>query len=170
MAKVELLSLVQYFMGVEAHSRWMGEKVAPFLFMCLPITLYQTHRRAIDAEEHAYGINKLPWVWTSDVWHCKTMHELWYKINGAHARLSKCIYAFLLFVSIVILSLAIGSIINYSLDPICHGDDNFVIGLCVSLIAAIMVLAGCWFLTIRIGFALTSTIALSTVFRRRIVD
>lgn len=66
-----------------------------------------------------------------------------YKINGSHARLSKCIYAFLLFVSIVILSFAIGLIMNYSLDPICHGDDNFVIGLCVSLIAAIVVLAGC---------------------------
>lgn len=121
----------------------MGEKVAPFLFMCLSITLYQTHRRAIDAENMPMALINCPECGHQMSDTAKQCTNCGYKINGSHARLSKCIYAFLLFVSIVILSFAIGSIMNYSLDPICHGDDNFVIGLCVSLIAAIVVLAGC---------------------------
>ena len=87
-----------------------------------------------------------------------------YRINVSHSHPPKYIFAIILLVGIVILSFAIGLIMNFSLDTICYGDDDFIIGLSVFIITVIALLAGGWFFKKRNRFALTSAIVVSIVF------
>lgn len=53
---------------------------------------------------------------------------------------------------------------NFSLDPICYGDNDFLIGICIFVITLIALLTCGMFLKKRVKFALASTIAVSVIF------